>query len=330
MKQSSYHTVNPLIREKELELLSKETIDRLVQANTMEEVGQLLMTTIYREFIYEGFEHDFEKNLAIQRSKLFCWLVEIAPQKELVWIYTMRYTFHNLKVFSKALFIGEELDHLFIDDGLYEKEWLKEAIVTGESSHLPELLMQSIHEVKDYLEESMILQGIDVIYDRHFLTAQRQLGEQLDSPELLAEIIAFIDLTNISTVARGIRQKRSPAFMTSVLSSSGSIPKEVYLSYSEKPMKEFLLFLKDSTYGQLLAPALKEEHIEFVLLESCIEDYLTSQYQKAQTEAFGPLPLLAFLHAKEIEAKNLRTIIVGKRGGFSTNMISERMRQLGL
>jgi V/A-type H+-transporting ATPase subunit C len=330
LKQASYHTVNPLIRGKELELLSQETIDRLIQAATVEEVGQLLMTTIYREFIYEGFEHDFEKNLAIQRSRLFRWLVEITPQKELVWIYTMRYTFHNLKVFSKALFIGEELDHLFIDDGLYEKEWLKEAISSGTSTRLPALLMDSIHEVNEYLEESTILQGIDVIYDRHFLTAQRQLGEKLNSPELLEEIIAFIDLTNISTVARGIRQNRSTAFMTSVLSSSGSIKKETYLPYSEKPMKEFILFLKDSPYGQIVAPALKEKTIDFVSLEACTENYLTSQYQQAQTEAFGPLPLLAFLHAKEIEAKNLRTIIVGKRGNFSTSMIRERMRQLGL
>ncbi|WP_438763650.1 V-type ATPase subunit [Enterococcus sp. AZ194] len=322
--------VNPLIRGKELELLPQETIDRLVQTKTVEEVGTLLSTTIYREFIYEGFEHEFEKNLANERSQLFRWLVEIAPQKDLIWMYTMRYTFHNLKVISKSFYIGEDLDYLCIDDGLYEIDWLKEAVSTGESAYLPELAMNSIREVNEYLAESTILQGIDVIYDRHFLTAQRQLAEQIGSPELLEEVIAFIDLTNISTSARGIKQNRSTAFMTTVLSSSGDIPKEDFLSFTEKPLRELILFLKDSSYAQILSPALKENDIDFIQLEIITQNYLTSFYRQAQTEAFGPLPLLAFLHAKEVEARNLRTIVVGKRGRFSTAMIKERMRQLGI
>ncbi|KAF1295720.1 ATPase V [Enterococcus sp. JM4C] len=330
MKQADYHTVNPLIRGKELELLPQETFDRLIQAKTIEEVGTILSTTIYRPFIYEGFEHDFEKNLADQRSQLFRWLVEISPQKEIIWMYTMRFTFHNLKVLSKASFINEDLDYLTIDDGLYAIDWLKEAISTGESAYLPELIMKSIREVTEYLEESTILQGIDVIYDRHFLTAQRQIAEELNSPELLEEVTAFIDLTNISTVARGLRQNRSTAFMTTVLSSSGGITKETFLSYAEASMREFIVFLKASVYGDILAPALQEETIDFVQLETCTQNYLTSLYQQAQTAAFGPLPLLAFLQAKEVEAKNLRTIVVGKRGQFSTDKIKERMRQLGV
>ncbi len=45
-------------------------------------------------------------------------------------------------------------------------------------------LMDYIREVHEYCEESTILQGIDVIYDRCFLTEQRRLGEQLGYPEL--------------------------------------------------------------------------------------------------------------------------------------------------
>ncbi|WP_142295084.1 V-type ATPase subunit, partial [Staphylococcus aureus] len=96
------------------------------------------------------------------------------------------------------------LDHLYIDDGFYSLETLKDAIHTQVSNELPESIMDSIREVRDYFEESTILQGIDVIYDRQFLTEQRRLADKLGYQELLTEVIAFIDLTNITTMARGI------------------------------------------------------------------------------------------------------------------------------
>ena len=62
-------------------------------------------------------------------------------------------------------------------------------------------------------------------------------------------------------------------------------------------------------------------------LERLCDDYLTSFYETAQTQAFGPLPVLALLNAKAIEIKNLRLIITGKRVGLSEEQIKERMRE---
>jgi V/A-type H+-transporting ATPase subunit C len=88
-------------------------------------------------------------------------------------------------------------------------------------------------------------------------------------------------------------------------------------------MKEFILFLKDRLWSELLAPAIKEETIDFVSLERIKDDYLTSHcIKQAQTASFGPLPLLAFLNAKEIESKNLRTACRRKK-----NFISRRKNQ---
>lgn len=328
MKETGYHELNPLVRGKELELLNKDVFERLLQAETLEEIGEILKSTHYASLIHPGFEHDFEQNLAKSQEQSLTELIELVPEKEVIWVYTMRFTFHNLKVLNKAEVLNQNFDDLYIPDGLYSLKTLKEAIHVESSDQLPDAVMDCIHEVKKYLEESNVLQGIDVICDRYFLREQRRLGEKLGYPELLDEIISFIDLTNFIILARGLQQKRSVPFMTAVLSSSGSIEKEELLTFVDQDVTKLIQFMKQSSYGEILAPALKGDEIDFVQLESIKDNFLTNKYESAQIQAFGPMPLLAFLNAKEVERKNLQLIITGKKSGIKAGAIQERMRDV--
>ena len=78
----------------------------------------------------------------------------------------------------------------------------------------------------------------------------------------------------------------------------------------------------------MIEPAIHEGELDFVRLEQIKDDYLSSLYEAAQTQAFGPLPLLAFLNAKEIESKNLRLLVIGKKNQFDNETIRERVRQV--
>src|SRR5699024_8362576 len=109
-----YHELNPLIRGRELELISKDTFEQMIQTDSIDSLGEILRSTIYQPYIYDGFDNDFEANLSLERSKLFEGLKESAPEPEIVWIYTMRYTFHNSNVLTKAEITGQTLDYLYI------------------------------------------------------------------------------------------------------------------------------------------------------------------------------------------------------------------------
>lgn len=327
MKQQGYHQVNPLIRAKELELLGSGMLEKLIQAKDIQEVGELLKTTSYGSLVHPGFEHTFNEEMKKEQAQLFTWLTEVAPEKEVVWIYTMRFTFHNLKVLTKGDYLEQTYDQLFVPDGFYSIQELKEVIRTGESETLPKELIASVQEVKEYLKESAVLQGIDVIYDRHFLKTQRLVGERLGYPELLDEIIHFIDLTNVILLIRGLYQGQSRAFMHSVLSDAGAISKEELLDFVGKNPLEFKEYLKASVYREELGPILSEETLDPALLERFKDNYLTDLYQIAQTQAFGPLPLLAFLNAKEVERKNLQLIITAKSSKLAESRIRKRVRK---
>lgn len=323
---NQYHMVNPIIRIKENELLTKETFDQLIQAPSFEKVAEILNRTVYSKYLFDNFEHHFERSLNEELVAMYEELIPIVPNKDLIWLYTMRYTIHNLKVLTKADKMQENYDYLFIPDGFYTIDDLKVAIETGESALLPEAILQSIQEVREYFEESRILQGIDVIYDRFYLREQRRIAESLKDPAILETIISSIDLKNIITVARCIMQKRSKGFMSTVVSEAGSFDKETLLDFAERSMADFIRFILESDYRELIEPVVTKDTIDFLRLDVRIDDDLTNRLQIAQTQAFGPLPLLAFLNAKDIEAMNLRLIIVGKRSGFTKEAMNERMR----
>ncbi|WP_375180177.1 V-type ATPase subunit [Enterococcus rotai] len=328
MKETVYNQINPLIRLKETELLSTAQYEQMLNANNTNELKEILKNTVYGTYMTSDFAEQFEYIYSKEKGKLYEWLYKMAPEPEVITIYTSRMTFHNLKVLTKADLTGKNLDHLFIDDGRYSIETLKSAIRTGISTELPEALMNAVLEVLDYFQESSTLQAIDIIYDRNFLTFQKQLAEKLNNQDILTEVTAFIDLTNISTMARGIIQGQHENFLSTVLSSSGSIAKGRFLDYTEQTLASFTDFVSNTTYGGLVSSIISSEtkELDLVAFEKVKDDYLTSLYDKAKIMAFGPLPLLAFLNAKEVEWKNLRLILVSKRSNFPVEVVRERMR----
>ena len=327
MKQSTYHELNPLVRLKELELLAPELMARMIKAEDMTEIEALFRGTIYGEYLSDNFYESFEAALGTAQNNLLAELVKIIPDPNVIWIYTMRFTFHNLKALIKADLLNQDFDDLYIYDGFYSLDQIKTAIRTGQASGLPDILLESIQEVREHFEESNSLQGIDIILDRKYLYCQRKIADSINEPELTKEVISFIDFTNILMVARGIKQKRSRHFMSTALSSHGSIPKEELLDCVEVDMEMLTSYLKTTAYSEVIEPIIKDNTIDLSQLERLCDNYLTSFYETAQTQAFGPLPVLALLNAKSIENKNLRLIITGKRIGLTEDQIRERMRE---
>lgn len=330
MKETAYNQINPLIRLKETELLTASQYEQLLNAADMEEFRDILKNTVYGEYLRIDFEENFEYIYSKEQGKLFEWLYQMAPEPEIIAIYTSRFTFHNLKVLTKAEATNQNLDHLFVEDGRYSLSTIKSAVHTKVSSELPEELMNAIREVFDYLQESTMLQAIDIIYDRLFLTFQKQLADKLGYPDIISEVASFIDLTNIAVMGRGIIQGQTKTFLSTVLSSSGSINKQEYLPYAEESFETYTSFILSTKYGGMLSSIVNPEtHVlDLTAFEKMKDDYLSNLFDKGSVTAFGPLPLLAYLNAKEVEWKNLRLLVVGKKNHFPAEQLRERMRTI--
>ncbi len=328
-KDTLYNQVNPLVRVKESELITKAQWQAIRSTNSIESLRQILSGTDYASDVRQkNFYETFEQALNRRRGEFFSWLYSVAPEEGLVDSYTLRYTFHNLKVLTKGELTGQNLDHLFLFDGRFTIDMMKSAVKTQASSILPDYLLEGIHEVMEYFEEGKILQGIDIIYDRLYLTEIKKISVDLGYPELIEEVEGFIDLVNIAIMSRGLAQKQTVGFLTTVLSSSGSIPKSTYLSYANTNLKQFTSFVLSTSYRSLIEPIVSNGEINLRQLPSTRDEYLTRFYMSSKTMAFGPLPLLALMNAKEVEEKNLRLYVNGLANGFSKEVLKERTRDI--
>lgn len=99
MRKPTYHQINPLIRLKETELLSEQQFQQLLEAETVEDVKNMLKSTVYQPYLTETFEEKFDYHSSEALGSLYRWLYEMAPEPAVVTLYTMRFTFHNLTIF---------------------------------------------------------------------------------------------------------------------------------------------------------------------------------------------------------------------------------------
>ncbi|MCU7699489.1 V-type ATPase subunit [Enterococcus gallinarum] len=165
---ASYHQLNPLIRIKETTLLQMQDWQQLIAAESMDQVMAILQQTNYQRYLGADFSEKFEGYLDQEMLTTIQELAENVPDPDVLRLIMLPYTFHNLKVLTKEDVTGRDYSNLLIEDGFYTIDELRNAIQTGSSESIPSKVIETIQAVREYLEGSAVLQGIDIIYDRRF------------------------------------------------------------------------------------------------------------------------------------------------------------------
>lgn len=330
MSDLIYNQVNPLVRIEESNLLSMAFFEDMLNQPNFEKGKECLRQTVYGDFINrEDFSLHFETYLRNEEERLFKKMYGIAPEKEVIDIFSLRYSYHNLKLLTKAYHTNQNLDEYFLYDGYLTKESIKNAIATQTSNSLTGYFLESIQDVHREIMNYKELRVIDIVYDRYFFMHLKQSAETVRYPEVLAVVNTFIDLTNISTVIRGIREKQTANFLETVLSDQGTLEQKKLASFASEKLAVFTEYLLTTDYKEMIRQLLNKEtgEIDISYLHRERDNQMTAKYQTAKLQAFGPLPILALLNAKDTEVKNISLILVGLKNNFPKEVIKERIRK---
>ncbi|HAJ70108.1 MAG: V-type ATP synthase subunit C [Alkalibacterium sp.] len=329
MEDIAYSSSNVLIRVYENNLLTRAHFERMLTADSFEEAVNVLRETPYRNDVDRIKEDkNYDSMFMNELHETYDEMFDIVPNKELIELFGLRYAYHNLKVLFKEEITDQELDHLFIPIGRYPIAELRQAVRSGQSEVLPGAYMDSINEVKSDYDEYQNVQAVDIILDRRYFTHSRELAKETGEPGVLELIERYIDYNNLSTLVRGMKQNRTRNFMLTVLSSSGSIPKEDLLDLMKNDLSAVAQYYRKTNYRKIVDNAIDSETEE---LSTVNVDYETDnaymeKMHEAKLESFGPMPVIAYLYAKETEVTNLRLILSGKENGLTADEIRERMR----
>ena len=327
MNDTIYGPLNTTIRSKENNLLSKNHLERMIGADSYTDAMSVLRETTYRNDVDEiqaskNYDEMFMKEL----EEAFKTAFEAAPDADVIEVMALRYAYHNLKVLFKEDYLDDDLSHLYIPIGRYDISELRKAVKTGKSTVLPQMYLDSIVEMRRELDEYDNPQSIDILLDRCYFNHLKQLAEQTGEQEIVELVTKKIDFYNISTLIRAKRQNRGRNFLSTILSDAGSFNTEDLIRQADSGIDGLIDFIKRSRYKAIVeALDLEGEHVSVVLDRAFDNAYMT-EMKKARLMTFGPLPVLAFLYAKETEVMNLRLILSGKENNIDTELIRERMR----
>ena len=101
----------------ETRLLDKTKVERMLEANSADEVLKILGETEYANIKRAA---DYEEILSTELKRVYKLVYELCPVKEIVDLMSTKYKYHNIKVLLKGKFLEKDLSNMLIDLGSEE------------------------------------------------------------------------------------------------------------------------------------------------------------------------------------------------------------------
>ncbi|MGY3724387.1 V/A-type H+-transporting ATPase subunit C [Granulicatella balaenopterae] len=332
MNNLAYSGVNTTVRILEDQLLTKDDFETLLKSSSLKEALEYLQKTSYEIDVPDALENkNFEPFLLKGLMQSYDVLTPIMPEERIIEVFSTSYVYHNLKVLLKQKFTGINMEHLLVPIGEYPIETLKQVVETSDSDAVPEIMKEGVRGALEHYENFHRLESADIFMDTYYFRHLRAIEQDLRDSVITDIVNCMIDLENIATLIRASKQDQSRGFMQTVLSSAGTVSKTRLIdTVHEQGWDSLVELFEHVGYTEQLAEivSVDTKDIKVIQLELLKEEWIYELLKDATFEAFGPFPGLAYLHAKEMEVKNLRLLLVGKDNGFSEEQIRERMRPI--
>ena len=331
MDREKFLQASVRIRNLEKKLLTKIQFERLYEAENLEEAVRHLNETAYSEDLAKiDRAENFEIALSNSLNRTYSEVLKLSPVKELVDVLTYRFAFHNIKLAVKEKILQENFEHIYSKVHYEDLPKLKKQFETekGEKgTWYEDTVIQAYKVFEDTKDPEKIEFFVDKRYFEKVLEVSKNLG--LD---LIEEYFKnMIDFLNIRTFIRCKRDEQDISILKAALIQDGYIDTEDISSYFYKDIEDLINSYKNSRIGKSLILALKgyNDTGRLLLFEKYMENFLTNLLkEKVQRMPYGPEIIFAYVHAKEVEIKNLRICLVGRANGLSADFIKERLREI--
>ncbi len=330
IKDIDYKAINTLIRTYELKLLQKDDFERLLKADDLKATLDTLKATDY-EFDQEELlqTKQFNEMLMAHLADVYREMYEVAPQPQLLDLFTLRYTYHNLKVLLKDLFLESNQETLLIPIGSLSVDQLKTLVSSGKNDNAHPLMVEAVRLTKEDFEERQLIEAVTVYMDTYYLRHLRAISDDLQNEDISAITDTLIDLYNLTTLVRSLNQGKPRSHLHALLSSSGTVSKQDLIDDSINGAVSVLKkYYSSKVYGSKLEVVIEDNKINTLKLDKIMDELISEIVSEGIYQAFGPMPLLGYIYAKETEITNLRLLLVGKDNQIDETILRERMRTI--
>lgn len=324
VSSTDYLFLSTYIRAREKSLLTRERLERMVEAPDFDEAAKVLQECGYPD-LTGASDRTLEETFSARRAAVLSEMERFCPEKELVDAFRLKYDYHNAKVLVKAQGAGVDGEGILSDCGRVSPAVLREAFWEESWRKVPAPLAAALREAKATLARTGNPQLADMGLDKAYFAELLTLTKELAGDFCLGYAKLSIDAANLRTAVRCIRGRMDEGVLRAALIDGGEISRDRIAKrvYGEGVIEVFS--------GRALnrAAELGQQAIEGAALsafERECDNILIRYLTEAKMTAFGPEAAVAYLAGLDGEIVAARMVLLGKRSGLAPERLRERLR----
>jgi V/A-type H+-transporting ATPase subunit C len=324
LKDTDFLYISTHLRALENSLLTRERMERMLEARTNEDAARVLA-----ECGYTGLEQlspdRLSRSLSRAREETFSQLSALSPNLDIVDVFRIKYDYHNAKALIKCRALGRDASEMLIAAGRYPTESVSAAVDTGESGGLSSALSKAISQAQELLATSGDPQKSDLLLDRACYGELLETANRSGSTFLQGYVRLQIDAANLKSAVRSLRQHQGQDFIRRVLLPGGNVSPESIAAACLTGGHLEALFTGALQSAAALGDEISKEGRQTAFEKAC-DNALNAYLQSSRMVSFGDSILVAYVAAKENEITAARIILSGRMAGVPTEAIRERLR----
>jgi V/A-type H+-transporting ATPase subunit C len=312
-------------------LLDASQFQRMMEADGSGGALKVLSETNYARGMAEGGH--FDSALEAELCATFDELAAFVPVRELIDIFRAPYDFHNVKVLLKGGFKarsgGKKRYDLLTRLGSMQVDDLASKVESEEYGLLPWGLSQVMPACVSAWEQNRDVVEVERMLDRCLFASILSIAGAVDEPGVLKWARARVDSENIRNLLRMKRFGFDAPTAAAFLHEGGGIAPSSLMPLISEQFDAWGRVLGYSDVGLAIAavPDVGDFDKLIVSLERALDDYCSSVVAQARYSPNAPENVLAYLWGKEMEVKNIRTILVSKGTNVDAGELRGMMRR---
>jgi V/A-type H+-transporting ATPase subunit C len=324
-KDTDYLFISTYLRALENKMLTRERMERMLEARTNEDAAKVLS-----ECGYDGLEplsqESLELSLSRNRAAVFGELASLSPNPRLVDVFRMRYDYHNAKAIIKCSATGQDPLRLLSDAGRVPAGTLLDAFTRGDYSEIPDALRKAMEDAAQRLSATGDPQRCDFLLDRAYYGELTQAAKDSGSTFLQDYVRLMIDAANLRSAIRTLRMHKGLELLSAVIVEGGNVSPSVISGAALSGGSLEAAFTGPLQAAAALGDAAVKGGRQTAFEKAC-DDALVEFLQKSRMTPFGDSVLASYLAAKENEISAARIILSGRLSGVPAESIRERLRE---
>lgn len=330
MNDAKYIYANSRIKVLETRLLNSAIIERLLNADRLEEVIKILNDTDYKNYFTTVEDiFNFEENLGRFLKDKFKIIEESTKTKIFEEFFTIMYDYQNAKALLKAKYLNNiDLKSILSYSGNIDVNQLKKAIDKREYSNLTTYLINGLDAAEANFNLTRDPQQIDIILDKAYFKQKYDISLDLGYDFIIDMVKTEIDLNNIRTYIRSYKLGLTEGDFSKNLLDDGYIDANTFTEWYRDSVDilEKIEFTKYSSFKDAVQNWLNTNSPSY--FEKKFDNYMLDFVKSGKMTNFGIMPIIGYLYSLINETKNLRIIFVGKLNEVPKELIEERLRDM--